>query len=90
MGSYSSSVHQVFDGTASLLFSCQMLTCGAREARVLAPLRTRDSTVSPCFHGCLAFVHEHFPPQISPSHPLNLSLCSQQQPSPCDGSTPYA
>ena len=43
---------------------------------------TRDSTVSPCFHGCPAFLHRHFPPQSSPSHPLDLSLCSQQQPWP--------
>ena len=35
--------------------------------------------VSPCFHGCLAFLHWHFPPW---SHlPLEPSLCSQQQPS---------
>ena len=42
-----------------------------------------DSAVSPCFHGCPAFLHRHFPPQSPPSHPLDLSLCSQQQPSPC-------
>ena len=35
--------------------------------------------VSPCFHGSLAFLHWHFPP-CSPSHPLQPSLCSQQQP----------
>ena len=48
---------------------------------------TWDSAVSPFFHGCLAFLHRHFPPQSPPSHPLNPSLCSQQQPSPRDCST---
>ena len=48
---------------------------------------TRDSAVSPCFHGCLAFLHRHFPPQSPPSHPLDLSLSSQQQPLPWDCST---
>ena len=42
--------------------------------------------VSPCFHGCLAFLHRHFPPQSPPSHPLDPSLHSQQQPSPWDSS----
>ena len=46
-----------------------------------------DSAVSPCFHGCLAFLHRHFPPQSPPSQPLNLFLCSPQQPSPWDCST---
>ena len=49
----------------------------------MAPPRYADSAVSPCFHGCQAFLHRHFPPQSPPSHPLHLSLCSQQQPSPC-------
>ena len=30
---------------------------------------THDSAVSPCFHGCLAFLHRHFAPQSPPSHP---------------------
>ena len=46
-----------------------------------------DSAVSPCFHGCLAFLHRHFPPQSPPSRPFNLSLHSQQQPPPWDCST---
>ena len=54
---------------------------------VMAPPSTCDSAVSPCFHGCLAFLHWHFPPQCPPSHPLNPSLGSQQQPSPWDCST---
>ena len=49
---------------------------------VMAPPPTRDSAVLPCFHGCLAFLHRHFPPQSPPSHPLHPSLHSQQQPSP--------
>ena len=53
---------------------------------VLAPSPTHDSAVLPCFHGCLDFLHRHFPPQ-SPSHPLDPSLHSQQQPSPWDCST---
>ena len=31
---------------------------------------TWDSAVLPFFHGCLAFLHRHFPPQSPPSHPL--------------------
>ena len=46
-----------------------------------------DSAVSPCFHGCPAFLHRHFPPQSPPSHPLDPSLHSQQQPSPWDCAT---
>ena len=38
-----------------------------------------DSAVLPCFQGCLAFLHRHFPPQSPPSCPLGLSLHS----SPC-------
>ena len=60
-----------------------MLGCGVREAVVMAPPPTCESAASSCFHGCLAFFHGHFPPQYPPSHPLSLSLRSQQQqPSP--------
>ena len=54
---------------------------------------TCDSAVSPCFHGCLAFLHRHFPPQ-SPSHPLDPSLhpspwdCSKIPKSQLPGSAP--
>ena len=48
---------------------------------------THDSTVSPCFHGCLAFLHRHFLPRSPPSHPLDQSLYSQQQPLPWGYST---
>ena len=61
-----------------------MLACGGREAMVMAPSPTCDLAVSPCFHGCPAFLHRHFPPQSPPSHPLCQSLRSQQQPSPWD------
>ena len=66
--------------------SLLMLACGEREAMVMAPPPTHDSAVSPCSHGCLAFLHQHFPPQSPPSHPLNPSLRSQQ-PLPWDCST---
>ena len=46
-----------------------------------------DSAISPCFHGCQAFLHRHFPPQSPLSHPLHPSLPSRQQPSPWDCST---
>jgi len=68
----------------------QPLYCSAadagmwRETMVMAPSSTCDSGVSPCFHGCLAFLHRHFPPQSLPSHPLDPSLCSRQQPLPWD------
>ena len=58
-----------------------------REAMVMAPSSMCDSGVSPCFHGCLAFLIRHFPPQSPPSHPLNLSLCGQQWPSTWDYTT---
>ena len=54
---------------------------------VMAPPTMCDSAISPCFSGCLTFLHRHFPPQCPPSHPFNPSLCSQQQPSPWDCST---
>ena len=61
-----------------------MLACGEREAMVMAPPPICDSAVLPCFHGCPAFLHRHFPPQSPPSLSLDPSLCSQQQPSPWD------
>ena len=63
------------------------MACGEREAMVMGPPRTCDSAVSPGFHGCPAFFHRHFPPQSPPSHPLDPSLHSPQQPSPWDCST---
>ena len=61
-----------------------MLACGEREAMMMVPPPTRDSAVLPCFLGFLAFLHRRFPPQSPPSHPLDPSLRSQQQPSPWD------
>ena len=60
---------------------------GGREAMVMAPPPAGDSALSPCFLGCLAFLHRLFPPQSPPSHHPDPSLCSQQQPSPWDFST---
>jgi len=34
-----------------------MLVCGKREAMMIAPPPTRDSAISPCFHGYGAFLH---------------------------------
>ena len=82
-----SSVRQAFDGPASLLFSCLKLACGEREAMVMTSPLMGDSAVSPCFHGCPAFFHRHFPPQSPLSHPVHSSLHSQQQRLPWDCST---
>ena len=67
-----------------LYFQLPVLACGGREAVVMAPPTTCDSAALPCFRGCLAFFHRDFPSQPPPSHPLNLSLRSQQQPSAWD------
>ena len=83
MGSYS--MHQAFDWPASIA-QLPMLACMGREATVMAPPPTHDSAVSPCFQGCPAFLYRHFSPK-SPSHLLDLSLHSQQQPLPWDCST---
>ena len=37
---------------------------------VMAPPSTNDLAILPCLHGCLAFLHRHFPPQSPPSLPL--------------------
>ena len=50
------------------------------------PLRVTQQYLA-FFRGGLAFLHRHFLSQSPPSHPLNLSLSSQQQPSPWDFST---
>ena len=79
-----SPVNQTFNGPASLTVQLPVLACGEREALMMAPPPMHDLAVLPCFHGCQAFIHRHFPPQSPPSHPLNPSLHSQQQPSPWD------
>ena len=81
------SVCQAFDGPASLLFNSICWRVGRERGYVMAPPPTRDSAVLPYFHGCLAFLHRHLPPQSPLSYPLNPSLCSQQQSSPWDRST---
>ena len=43
------------------LSTCQCW-CVGREAMVMAPPLTCDSAVLPCFHVCLASLHQHFPP----------------------------
>ena len=58
-----------------------------REAMVMAPPTMCDSAVVPCFHGCLAFLHWHFPPRSLSSRHFNPSLHSQEQLSPWDCST---
>ena len=45
----------------------------------MTPPTMQYSAVSPCFCGCLGFLHRHFPGQSPPSHPLDPSLHSQQQ-----------
>jgi len=64
-----------------------MLVCGEREAMVMALPAMCDSAVSPCFLGCPAFLHRHFPPQSPLLYSFDLSLHSQQQPLPWDSST---
>ena len=85
--SYSIVPHVMCLMAQPLLFSCPMWTCGDGESMVMAPPPMHDSAVSPCFHGCLAFLHRHFPPQSPPSCPFGPSFCTQQQPSSQDVST---
>ena len=40
---------------------------------VMASTPACDSALIPCLHGCLAFLHWHFPLQSPPSHLLSLS-----------------
>ena len=81
VGSYSvvQCVRRLMD---QLLYCSAAGGCGEREAMVMAPSFTCDSAVSPCFHGCPAFLHRNFPSQSPPSHPLDSSLRSRQQPLP--------
>ena len=77
------SVVQCLMGHLSTL-QLPVLGCGVRAVMVMIPPSTHDSAVLPCFHGCPAFLRRRFPRQSPPSHPLDPSLCSQQQPSPWD------
>ena len=47
-----------------------------------------DSVVLPCFHGCLAFLHRHFPPRSLPHIPsIHLSAVNS---SPRPGTAPQS
>ena len=74
------------DGPASLLFNSICWRVGRERGCVMAPPPTRDSAVSPCFHGC-RLSSSGISHQSPPSHPLHPSLCRQQQPLPEDCST---
>ena len=64
------------------LFCCSAADTGVWGERGYGDgsIPKRDSAVSPSFHGCLAFLHRHFPPQSPPSHPLDKSLHSCSSP----------
>ena len=62
----------------------QPLHCSADDAGVCGERGygagsnpTCDSAVSPCFHGCPASLHRHFPSQSPPSPPPDPSVCPQ-------------
>lgn len=50
----------------------------------MAPPPTHDSIVSPCLHGCQAFLQRYSPLQSPPSHLRVSSSHSRQQTSPWD------
>ena len=69
-----------------------MLACGEREAMLMAPpLRvtqhSRLTSVAAQPPSTGISHHRHLPPPSPPSHPLDPSLHSQQQPLPWDCST---
>ena len=66
------------------LLQLPILACGEREAMVVASPPMHDSAVSLCFYDWQTFLYRYFPPQSPPSHPTDLSLLSQQRPSPWD------
>ena len=59
------------------------MTCGEREAMVRAPPAIHDSTLSPFFHGCLAFHHN-----LLPDIPSDLLPAVNS--SPCPGIAPQS
>ena len=83
------SIIQCVRGLIGQPLSCFAANAGVWEERGCGDgsTPTCDSAVSPCFPGCPAFLHRHFPPQSPSSHPLDLPLHSQQQPSLWDCST---
>ena len=48
---------------------CSAVNAGMWEERGYGDGPPHDSAVSPCFHGCLAFLYRYFRPQSPPSHP---------------------
>ena len=56
----------------------------------MAPPAMCDSSVLPCFHGCLACLHRHFLPGSPPSHPLNPSLHMTVESGPHPGIAPQS
>ena len=86
------STHQVFDGLVFPLFSCQCWCGREREATVMAPSPMRDSAISPCFCGCLAFLLPYIP-SVSPQSTAVLALgllqlsavAPSRGPAPCPG-----
>ena len=80
-------MHPAFDGPASLLFSCWCWCVGGVRGY-------GDGCIPYAWLSGIAllpwlpdFLHWHFPPGSPPSHPLNLSVHSQQQRLPWDCST---
>ena len=79
MGSYSVvSPPGVWWASLSIV-QLRMLACGERELWWWLHPLCMTQQLLPCFHGCPAFFHRHFPPQSPPSCPLHSSLHSQQQ-----------
>ena len=70
------SVSGLWWGQSLYCSAAMTLACGEREAMLMAPPPTCDSAVSTCFHGCQAFLHRHFPPNLLPHIPLSVSLQS--------------
>ena len=86
VGSCSGSVHRSFMGQAvycSTADACLRGEKGYCDGSTLY-MWLRSITLLPWLPG---FLNRHFPPQSAPWHPLNLSLLSQQQPSPWDCAT---
>ena len=69
---------------------CSAAVAGVRGGRGYGDGSTHYvwPAVSPCFHGCLAFLYRYFPSESLPLHPLNTSLHSQLQ--PCSGFAPQS
>ena len=69
---------------------CSAVDAGnvGRDAMLMAPHPKGDSAVSPCFHGCPAFLHKHFHHSLLPHIP---SIClSAVNSSPRPGIAPQS